>query len=364
LGAVLHWREGITFLAMLPSVIALIVQQQLAARARGITTWNQMPPLRLRLVMTIFLVPTFLVARLAGNSAYPLVLAAGAMFVGEPLWRAVWRHHESHSPPSPAPAVLPQPWSDVPPSGEAATPWPSALIPAVAIALLLVFALSFGFPALAFALLIPLAPGIYRSRNTRGHDPVATTAIALALGFFIVRLLLPGLALRTVTMRSAAMEPTIGAHQRVLFNRTGIGGLTVGDIVAFRAPQDARRRLCGPAAHTIRPGGAACVTSERRHKRTLYIRRIVAQPGDLVAIVNGHVIRNGVREADPYTQPCGTLPQCNFPIPIKIPRGTWFLLGDNRRESEDSRFFGAIPRSWIIGPALIRTWPLDHVGGL
>jgi signal peptidase I len=363
-GALLHWPQGTTFLLMLPGVVALIVQQQLAARARGITTWKEMPPLRLRLTIAVVLAPTLLAARLVDGSAYPLVLAAGALFVGEPVWRAVWRHHEAHTPP-PAKQV-----DDAPPSGvvtDTADPeveWPKLLIPVVLFALLLVFVLSFGLPLLALALLAPVVPGFYKSRRARHPEPVATTIIALALGLFAVRLFLPGLALRTVAIGSAAMEPTIAAHQRVLFDRTGIGGLGVGDIVAFHPPKDAHQRLCGPTPHRVNPGGGVCATPERRHIRGLYIRRIVAQPGDTISIVQGHVIRNGTREPDAYSRPCGALPQCNFPTPVKVPAGLWFVLGDNRRETDDSRYFGPIPRSWIIGPSIMRTWPLDRIGPL
>jgi signal peptidase I len=361
-GTVLHWQGGITFLLMVPGLVALIVLQQLAARARGITTWAQMPPLRLRLAMAVFLVPTFLLARLVGGSAYPLALAAGAIFVGEPLWRAVWRHHETHTPTLISHTSDSRPSSDVAAIGEGEAVWPKLLITVVLVALLLVFVLSFALPVLAFALVIPVLPGVYRFRKARHPEPVAKTMIWLALGFVVVRLILPGLALRTVSIRSAAMEPTIGAHQRVLFNRTGIGGLSVGDIVAFHPPKGAHQRLCGPTPHMIKPGGAACATPEHRHRRGAYIRRIVAQPGDLISIIEGHVIRNGVREPDSYTRPCGAQPQCNFPTPIKIPAGTWFVLADNRRESDDSRFFGPVPRNWIIGTAIMRTWPLDSIG--
>jgi signal peptidase I len=358
----LHWRQGITFLLMLPGLVAVIVQQQLAARARGISTWNQMPPLRLRLVMAVTLVPIFLLAGLVRGSAHPLALGAAAIFVGEPLWRAVWRHHEAHPPPPVSQAAEPPSSTDV--LGEKEGKWPKALIPGVLLALLVVFVLSFAFPLLVIALLVPVVPGVYRVRKTRLPEPVAKTMIWLALAFFGARLLLPGLALRTVAIRSAAMEPTIAPHQRVLFDRTGIGGISVGDIVAFHAPKDAHQRLCGPAPHMINPGGAACASPEKRHKRGLYIRRIVAQPGDLISIIEGRVIRNGVREPDSYTRPCGAQPQCNFPTPIRVPAGMWFVLGDNRRESDDSRFFGPIPHSWIIGPAIMRTWPLDRIGAL
>jgi signal peptidase I len=347
-GALLYWPQDITFLLTLPGVVALIVQQQLAARARGITTWKEIPPLRLRLTIVLVLAPIFVAARLVGGSAYPLVLAAGAIFVGEPVWRAVWRHHEAHTP-SPTAQVDDAPSSSVvTDTADPEADWPKLLIPVVLVALLVVFVLSFGLPLLALALLAPAVPGFYKSRRARHREPVATTMIALALGLFAVRLLLPGLALRTVAIGSTAMEPTIAAHQRILFNRTGIGGISVG----------------GPTPHRVNPGGPVCATPERRHIRGLYIRRIVAQPGDTISIVEGHVIRNGTREPDAYTRPCGALPQCDFPTPVKVAAGLWFVLGDNRRETDDSRYFGPIPRSWIIGPSIMRTWPLDRIGPL
>ena len=64
------------------------------------------------------------------------------------------------------------------------------------------------------------------------------------------------------------------------------------------------------------------------------------------------MILNGRREADSYTTPCGSSPECNFPTPITIPASAYFLLGDNRGESEDSRFWGPVPRAWIVGKAV------------
>jgi signal peptidase I len=47
--------------------------------------------------------------------------------------------------------------------------------------------------------------------------------------------------------------------------------------------------------------------------------------------------------------------ECNFPTPIKIPTGDWFMLGDNRSESDDSRFWGPVPASWIVGVVRLST---------
>jgi len=76
------------------------------------------------------------------------------------------------------------------------------------------------------------------------------------------------------------------------------------------------------------------------------------------------VIRNGVREKDSYIEPCGPGGSCNFRAPIKIPPGDYFMMGDNRGESDDSRFWGPVPDKWIIGVAFFTYWPPDRVGTL
>jgi len=112
----------------------------------------------------------------------------------------------------------------------------------------------------------------------------------------------------------------------------------------------------------IKLGGAACSEPEPEKSSVNFIKRIVAGPGDVISIVDGHVIRNGVREKDSYIRECGTSPECNFPTPIKIPAGHWFMMGDNRGESDDSRFWGPVPTKWIIGGAFATYWPPDRIG--
>jgi signal peptidase I len=88
----------------------------------------------------------------------------------------------------------------------------------------------------------------------------------------------------------------------------------------------------------------------------------VALPGDRISIQDGHVIRNGSREKDGYVAPCSGVGACSFSGTVKIPRGDYFMMGDNRGESDDSRFWGPIPRSWIIGEAFLTYWPPDRIG--
>jgi signal peptidase I len=118
----------------------------------------------------------------------------------------------------------------------------------------------------------------------------------------------------------------------------------------------------------VTPGSAACATPEPEEASVNFIKRVVAGPGDEIYIKEGHVFRKAagtrqfVREKDSYINPCGNASECNFPKPIKIAAGHWFMMGDNRGESDDSRFWGPVPTSWIIGGAFATYWPPDRIG--
>jgi signal peptidase I len=162
---------------------------------------------------------------------------------------------------------------------------------------------------------------------------------------------------REYRVPSGSMEPTLTIGTHVLA-RPITSTPQVGEIVLFYPPKEAAAEVCGPKPHIVKLGGAACSEPVPEQASVKFIKRIVAGPGDTIAIVEGHVIRNGVREQDSYIRPCGSSPECNFPTPIKVPPGDWFMLGDNRGESDDSRFWGPVPTGWIIGVA----HPCSRVG--
>ena len=99
------------------------------------------------------------------------------------------------------------------------------------------------------------------------------------------------------------------------------------------------------------------------HSET-FIKRVVAVGGDTIAIRNGRVIRNGKPADEPFIEPCGTGSGCDFPQAIRVPEGYVFLMGDNRGGSDDSRYWGPIPVSRIIGKAVVTYWPPSRVGGV
>jgi signal peptidase I len=105
------------------------------------------------------------------------------------------------------------------------------------------------------------------------------------------------------------------------------------------------------------------------------VKRVVGLPGETISSRNGVVYINGKRLAEPWL-PSGSQsstgalaggdahPQFDLPGPVKIPPGEYYVMGDNRTDSEDSRFFGPIPRSLIVGRAVAVVWPLGHIKGL
>jgi signal peptidase I len=188
---------------------------------------------------------------------------------------------------------------------------------------------------------------------------IVLVAVGLAIG-------IQAFLIKPYKIPSGSMEPTLAKGQRVLVNRIGmrLNGPHVGEIVVFHPPKNADQEVCGPSPHMVSPGSSACSEPQPEASGVNFIKRIVAGPGDLIYIKEGHVYRNGRRESDPYIRQCGGVPECSFPKPIRIPAGHWFMMGDNRGESDDSRFWGPVPTGWIIGGAFATYWPPDRIGFL
>jgi signal peptidase I len=198
-----------------------------------------------------------------------------------------------------------------------------------------------------------------RKRSTGGSlvELVVIVAVALGLALFIQAFLV-----KPYRIPSESMEPTLDVGQRVLVDRIGnrFGDPSVGDIVVFHPPQGSETNQCGAPARR----GQACSRPTPKRSNVNFIKRIVAGPGDTLAISNGRVILNGKLQKERYIRPCAGGEACDFPVPIKVPPGDWFMMGDNRGSSDDSRFWGPVPRDWIIGGAFATYWPPGRIGVL
>jgi signal peptidase I len=187
----------------------------------------------------------------------------------------------------------------------------------------------------------------------------ATVGVAVGLA-----LLIQAFIVKPYKIPSSSMVPTLAVYQRVLVNRLDTGP-SLGDIVVFHPPAGANPQpaVCGdPSQGTSQQ--AACDRPTAQESTQTFIKRVVGLPGDRISIINGHVIRNGVQEKAPYAQLCGGGPNCNFPKTITVPAGHYFMMGDNRGDSDDSRFWGPIPEKWVIGVAFFTYWPPDRIGSL
>ena len=189
-------------------------------------------------------------------------------------------------------------------------------------------------------------------------------------------LLIQAFIVKPYQIPSASMVPTLDVGQRVLVNRVNyhLSDPDRGDIVVFHPPGGAENGVrCGAKSTaegaadsdeaTYDPSTQACPLPTPEASDTNFIKRVVAVPGDRLRIEDGQPVVNGVRAEEDYIRPCGpTGNKCNLPEEIVIPPDHYFMMGDNRGESDDSRFWGPVPREDIIGQAFFTYWPPDRIG--
>ncbi len=173
----------------------------------------------------------------------------------------------------------------------------------------------------------------------------------------LIAVLLCTVVLRTYVVQSfyipsLSMYPTLQVGDRIIVDKLSYDLHSVhrGDVVVFRRPP-----------------------LEDQDYADL-VKRVIGLPGETISSKGGHVYINGKLLHEPWLPPgpdsyTGALPgdahpQFNLPGPFKIPAGEYYVLGDNRTDSEDSRFFGPIPKSFIVGRVVAVVWPLDHFKGL
>lgn len=185
------------------------------------------------------------------------------------------------------------------------------------------------------------------------------------LGVAAIALVGLGLAMHQTVhqykVTSGSMEPTLQVGQQVAADRPG--HFAVGNIVVFHPPTGARARnpVCGAV---LQGSGSSrpCDTAVPQESGSVFVKRVVAGPGDEIAIVNGHAVRNGVVESEPYIAPCAAGTACSFPTAVRVPPDEYYLLGDNRGVSDDSRFWGPVPKGWLIGTTIATYWPPKRIG--
>ena len=156
--------------------------------------------------------------------------------------------------------------------------------------------------------------------------------ISLAISIFIIVFLY-----QPVKVEGTSMLPGLADQERIFINKYAyrLGTIERGDVVVFRCP------------------GAPSKN---------YIKRIVGVPGDRVEIVRGEVLVNGNRLKEPYV-PARFRDERSM-SELTVPEDSYFVLGDHRNLSSDSRDFGVVEREAIFGKAVFAYWPTGMVGKL
>jgi signal peptidase I len=206
------------------------------------------------------------------------------------------------------------------------------------------------------------------SRRLRSFGELVVI-VATALFFALA---IQAYAVKPYVIPSPSMAPTLQVGQRVLVDRFShrIGGEPkLNEITVFMPPRgaDSAGGQCGIAgegpSYAGGPlSGRSCTRPTAGTGEQPYVKRVVGMPGDRIAIRAGRVIRNGRPAREPFAVACGGGPACDLEE-IAVPAGHYFLMGDNRGNSDDSRYWGPVPRSQIIGHAIATFWPPNRVGG-
>jgi signal peptidase I len=185
---------------------------------------------------------------------------------------------------------------------------------------------------------------------------IVAVALGLALG-------IQAFLIKPYRIPSESMEPTLDVGQRVLVNRFlyRFKDPNIGDIVVFHPPRGAE---AGNQCGAPRQAGEACAEPTPQEAEVNFIKRVVAGPGDRLRIEDGHPVVNGVKAQEDFINPCKPGGECNLPQEITIPPDHYFMMGDNRGASDDSRYWGPVPRDWIIGKAVFTYWPPNRIGFL
>jgi signal peptidase I len=203
-------------------------------------------------------------------------------------------------------------------------------------------------------------------KSLAGSAVELVVIVAIALG---LALAIQAFIVKPYRIPSGSMLPTLHIDQRVLVDRIGndFSSPHVGNIVVFHPPKSYASGCANPHQgenQAGQDGVKPCDMAGAKPSSETFIKRVVGVPGDRLTIRGGHVIRNGSAEKDSYIDPCGAGGACTFVATITVPKGEYYMMGDNRGASDDSRFWGPVPKAWIIGKAFMTYWPPDRIGFL
>jgi signal peptidase I len=178
------------------------------------------------------------------------------------------------------------------------------------------------------------SPSLLVNSETSWLPSVRSWARDLVLALFIAGVIIL-FFYQPVKVEGTSMMPRLTDQERIFINKFvyRLGAIHRGDVVVFRFPRDISKS---------------------------YIKRVIGLPGDTVRLVDGEVYVNGVRLREPYILPEYRGHQTL--LPETVGENEFYVLGDHRNSSNDSRSWGTVPREYIYGKAELVYWPLGRWG--
>ncbi len=182
----------------------------------------------------------------------------------------------------------------------------------------------------------PAAPGwlgIWRSQQENIRLVAIALILAISIRIFIAE---------PRYIPSDSMIPTLHTGDRLVVEKVSyhFHPPKTGDIVVFEPPEQ--------------------LQSLGYRKDQVFIKRIIGKPGDLVRVNNGKVYINDRPLSEDYIAE----PPDYQLVSVKVPEAEFFVMGDNRNDSNDSHIWGFLPKQNIIGRAIFRFWPFDRIGSV
>lgn len=211
----------------------------------------------------------------------------------------------------------------------------------------------------------PAMEALRDDARNRGQKSDAARAFWKELPVLIIVALVVAVIIKTFLVQaffipSASMRDTLLEGDRVMVNKLAFrfGEPGHGDVIVLDSPLEESsdgENLFGAIVRNI--GESLGLSTPD----TALIKRVIALEGDTIEIRANTVFINGIAIDEPYLTRSVRMPDFG---PLQIPPGHVFIMGDNRNQSEDSRRFGPIPESSIIGRAFVRVWPPSRWGGI
>jgi signal peptidase I len=174
--------------------------------------------------------------------------------------------------------------------------------------------------------------------------------LAVVVGAVIIAFLLRTFVVATYSIPSGSMEPTLQIGDRIVVDKLSyhLHGVGTGDIVVFSTPAD--ENCAGPPVSDL-------------------VKRIIALPGQTISLSEGRVYINGELLPEPWlplavrtqTYPGPSLASYSLHHSYRVPTGDVYVMGDNRPDSCDSRYWGPIHESTIVGKVDLRIWPFSRI---